>query len=81
MRCNGGLFGNVSLEMEKLDASDHPTDALLLMIVSHVIYSEFSLLHMAYDVKMPKGLFTQKTLPHSEARMKIFEVSCFEIKL
>ena len=58
----------------KLNAEDCPTMALILVIAGHVKYSQFNLLQMAVDVEMPKGLFTQKTVPCNEAKMKIMEV-------
>ena len=70
----GTLLKETQRGRRKLNAEDHPTMALLLVIAGYVKYSEFNLVKMAADVEMPKGLFTQKTVPCHEAKMKIMEV-------
>ena len=63
------------LKNVRLKAEDHPTEKLLLKVTNHVKYNDFNLLRLATDVGMPEGRFSQKTIPYSDTKMKIFEVN------
>ena len=52
-----------------------------MKIAHHVKYSEINLARLATDVGMPEGRFTQKTVPHLDAKMKITEVKYFYPKV
>ena len=57
-----------------MNRDDSPNDRLLIRVAHHVKYSKTKLFWMAKDVGMSEGRFTQKTVPHREALMKIVEV-------
>ena len=73
---NGG--GNLDFtkknHRKKLNPDDSPNDQLLMRVAHHVKYSKTKLFWMAKDVGMSEGRYTQKTVPHREALVKIVEV-------